>query len=148
MQIIIPRRYLCLLFAHAVHPTKIEQIERPSRDEHEKQIAELDAFIQSIRDERRALQEKIDSALGKKDDGSPLARERDALNKIKNQKGLMIEQKRQIRTRLEIVKADGNRLIDQAKSARSGMKFSNVAEIEKEIARLQRKQETQSMSLR
>jgi len=125
----------------------IKRIERPSRDEHEKQIAELDAFIQSIRDERRALQEKIDSALGKKDDGSPLARERDALNKIKNQKGLMIEQKRQIRTRLEIVKADGNRLIDQAKSARSGMKFSNVAEIEKEIARLQRKQETQSMSL-
>jgi len=60
----------------------------------------------------------------------------------------MIEQKRQIRTRLEIVKADGNRLIDQAKSARSGMKFSNKAEIEKEIARLQRKQETQSMSLR
>jgi uncharacterized coiled-coil DUF342 family protein len=59
----------------------------------------------------------------------------------------MIEQKRQIRTRLEIVKADADKLIGQAKTARSGMKFSTVPEIEKEIARLQRKQETSSMSL-
>lgn len=59
----------------------------------------------------------------------------------------MIEQKRQIRTRLEIVKADADRLIGQAKSARSGMKFTNVNDIEAEIARLQRRQETVSMSL-
>lgn len=59
----------------------------------------------------------------------------------------MIEQKRQIRTRLEIVKSNADRLIGQAKNARSGMKFTNLADIEKEIQRLQRQQETVSMSL-
>jgi uncharacterized coiled-coil DUF342 family protein len=78
---------------------------------------------------------------------SGLGRERDVLNKLKNRRGLMIEQKRQIRTRLEIVKADADKLIGQTKTARSGMKFSTVPEIEKEISRLQRKQETSSMSL-
>lgn len=86
---------------------------------------------------------------GKHAKGAPsgLGRERDILNKLKNRKGLMIEQKRQIRTRLEIVKADADKLIGQTKTARSGMKFSTVPEIEKEISRLQRKQETSSMSL-
>jgi hypothetical protein len=52
----------------------------------------------------------------------------------------MIEQKRQIRTRLEIVKSNADRLIGQAKNARSGMKFTNLADIEKELQRLQRQQ--------
>jgi uncharacterized coiled-coil DUF342 family protein len=59
----------------------------------------------------------------------------------------MIEQKRQIRTRLEAVKADADKLIGQTKSARSGMKFTKKEDIEKEISRLQRRQETSSMSL-
>jgi hypothetical protein len=59
----------------------------------------------------------------------------------------MIEQKRQIRTRLEIVKGNADKLLGQTKTARSGMKFTTVPEIEKEIRRLQTKQETTSMSL-
>ena len=59
----------------------------------------------------------------------------------------MVEQKRHIRTRLENIKADSDRLNDQTKNARSGMKFTTVAEIEKEISRLRFKQETSSMSL-
>ncbi|KAL3767270.1 hypothetical protein ACHAW5_002073 [Stephanodiscus triporus] len=59
----------------------------------------------------------------------------------------MIEQKRQIRTRLEIAKADADKLIGQTKSVRSGMRFTKLDEIEEEISRLQRKQETTSMSL-
>ena len=59
----------------------------------------------------------------------------------------MIEQKRQIRSRLEIIKINTERIIGAAKKDRSGIKFTTVAEIEKEISRLQHKQETSSMSL-
>mmetsp|Transcript_39135 Transcript_39135/g.66711 ORF Transcript_39135/g.66711 Transcript_39135/m.66711 type:complete len:571 (+) Transcript_39135:166-1878(+) len=128
----------------------IKRIERPSKQEHEAEIDAIDAAIDALRSERRTLQSKIDAALGgskNKTNNSPLGRERDALNKLKNRKGLMIEQKRQIRTRLEIVKSNADRLIGQAKNARSGMKFTNLADIDGEIARLQRRQETSSMSL-
>lgn len=66
---------------------------------------------------------------------------------LSNLQGLMIEQKRQIRTKLEIVKSKIDRHIGSDKNARSGVKFSNVAEIDREISKLQRKQETSSMSL-
>mmetsp|Transcript_34301 Transcript_34301/g.61582 ORF Transcript_34301/g.61582 Transcript_34301/m.61582 type:complete len:574 (+) Transcript_34301:103-1824(+) len=128
----------------------IKRLERPSKESHEAEIDAIDSAIDALRSDRRALQTKIDAALGggnNKHKNSPLGRERDALNKFKNRKGLMIEQKRQIRTRLEIVKANADRLIGQAKNARSGMKFTNVADIEGEIKRLQRRQETVSMSL-
>jgi len=126
----------------------LKKVERPSKDEYQKDVANIDASIDSIREKRKSLQNKIDAALGKKgDENSPLSKGRDTLNKLKNQKGLMINTKRQIRTRLEVVKANSDRLIGQAKNSRGGMKFTNVSDIEKEIAKLQRKQETQSMSL-
>ncbi|KAL9187943.1 hypothetical protein ACHAXT_006321 [Thalassiosira profunda] len=126
----------------------IKKIERPSKEKHEEELAAIDAAIEDLRAQRKTLQSKIDSAFGKdKNKNSPLGKERDVLNKLKNRKGLMIEQKRQIRTRLEIIKADADRLIGQQKNARSGMKFTNLADINQEINRLQRKQETVSMSL-
>lgn len=128
----------------------IKRIERPSKEKHEAEISDIDSVIDALRSDRRALQNKIDAALGSNKGSkatTPLGRERETLNKLKNRKGLMIEQKRQIRTRLEIVRADADRLIGQAKNARSGMKFTNPADIDAEIARLQRRQETVSMSL-
>lgn len=126
----------------------IKRPDRPSKDEHDAAISSIDSAIDNLRAERRNLQSKIDSALGSnKNKNSPLGRERETLNKLKNRKGLYIEQKRQIRSRLEINKTNADRITGQAKNARSGMKFTNVADINKEISRLQRKQETTSMSL-
>lgn len=127
----------------------IKRIDRPSKESHEAEIATIDAEIESIRADRKALQNKIDAVIGgnKQQKNSPLGRERDALNKLKNRKGLMVEQKRHIRTRLENIKADSDRLNDQTKNTRSGMKFTTVVDIEKEISRLRFKQETSSMSL-
>jgi uncharacterized coiled-coil DUF342 family protein len=131
---------------------EIMQVERPSKEDNDAEIAAIESAVDAIRAESRVLQTKIDLATGKGSKqgkgGSPgLGRERDILNKLKNRKGLMIEQKRQIRTRLEAVKADADKLIGQTKSARSGMKFTKKEDIEKEISRLQRRQETSSMSL-
>ena len=130
------------------HHYIIIQVDRPSKEEHDAAIATIDSAIDNLRAERRKLQSKVDTALGKnKNKNSPLGREREALNKLKNRKGLMIEQKRQIRSRLEIIKINTERIIGAAKKDRSGIKFTTVAEIEKEISRLQHKQETSSMSL-
>lgn len=59
----------------------------------------------------------------------------------------MIEQKRQIRTKLEIIKSKIDKQTSADKSLRSNIKFSTVAEIDKEISKLQRRHETSSMSL-
>eukprot|EP01082_Thalassiosira_pseudonana_P002892 g2940.t1 g2940 contig12:1103685-1105477(+) len=126
----------------------IKRVERPSKDAHEATLNALDADIETLKTTRFALQTKIDAVLGNnRNKNTPIGREREALNKLKNRKGLMIEQKRQIRTKLEIIKAKSDRLIGDAKSARGGMKLTNAADIEKEISKLQRKQETSSMSL-
>ena len=123
-------------------------MERPSKDQNEAECNTIDEAIESLRTERKTLQSKIDLALGSsKNKNSPVGKERDALNKLKNRKGLMIEQKRQIRTRLEIIKSNQDRLVGQQKNTRNGMKFTNLVDIEKEIKQLQRKQETTSMSL-
>ena len=144
-------RYCSYFIFYLVRPSDnyhflCAQIERPSKDEQNAAIAAIDAEIDALREERNGVQKKIDEAMGKQKN-TPIGRERDALNKLKNRKGLMIEQKRQIRARLEIVKMKADQLIGQQKNARSTMKFTNLADIEKEINRLQRKQETSSMSL-
>ena len=113
------------------------QIERPSKDAHESDLAAIEASINDLKSQRSSLQTKIDAALGSKRD----------LNKLKNRKGLMIEQKRQIRTKLEIVKAKIDKHTNADKSARSNVKFSTVADVDREISKLQRRQETSSMSL-
>lgn len=122
------------------------QIDRPSKDEQNAAIAAVDKEIDALREERVMLQNKIDESAGKQKN-SPIGREQHALNKLKNRKGLMIEQKRQIRARLDIVKLKSDQIIGQQKNARSGMKFTDLADIENEIAKLQRRQETSSMSL-
>jgi len=126
----------------------IKRIERPSKEAHESAIAAIDAEIETLKATRSDLQSKIDATLGsKRHKDTPVGRERDALNKLKNRKGLMIEQKRQIRTKLEIVKAKVDRLMGDTKNARSGIKFTNTSDIDKEISKLQYRQETSSMSL-
>lgn len=59
----------------------------------------------------------------------------------------MINEKKAMRANLDNLKTAGDKLVKDRNDKRSSVKFSTPEEIDKEIARLQRQQETTSMSL-
>lgn len=79
--------------------------------------------------------------------GSEISIERDALGKLRSQKGALIDEKKKIFAKLDIIKAQGDKLAKDRKDTRSNVKFSSVEDIDKELAKLVKRQETTSMSL-
>lgn len=59
----------------------------------------------------------------------------------------MINEKKAIKAQLDSLKAAGDKLVKDRNDQRSTVKFSSPEEIDKEISKLQRRQETTSMSL-
>jgi uncharacterized coiled-coil DUF342 family protein len=66
---------------------------------------------------------------------------------FKKQKQKLIDEKRAIRAQLDTLKAVGDKLAKDRKDTRSTVRFGSMEEINKEIKKLQRRQETTSMSL-
>lgn len=73
--------------------------------------------------------------------------ERDALAKFRAQKGALIDEKKQILAKLEVIKTQGDKIAKDRKDTRANVKFHKVEDIDKELARLKKAQETTSMSL-
>jgi len=124
----------------------IPRVERPDKAAHEKELDELSNQIKSIQDERQKVQETIDSKMnsGK---GSAISIERDALAKLRSQKGALIVEKKEIFSKLDAIKSQGDKLAKDRKDTRANVKFHKVEDIDTEIAKLQKTQETTSMSL-
>lgn len=79
--------------------------------------------------------------------GSEIGQERDAMSKLRAQKGALIDEKKKIFAKLDAIKSQGDKIAKDRKETRSNVKFSKVEDIEKEIAKLKKQQETTSMSL-
>lgn len=92
------------------------------------------------------IQSKIDSILDK-GKNSALSKAREEVSKLRSKKGALIDEKKAIRAKLDVVKNEGDKITKDRKDARSNVKFSSLEEIMKEIKKLQRKQETTTMSL-
>jgi uncharacterized coiled-coil DUF342 family protein len=121
-------------------------VERPDKAEYEKELAEIDAKFEKLRDEKRGVHQKIE---GSKNEGkgSEIAKHREAMNALKATKLTMINEKKAVRAQLDSLKAAGDKLSKERKDTRSSVKFGSIEEIEKEVKKLQRLQETTSMSL-
>ena len=102
--------------------------------------------IESLKAKRNAIQETIESTLAtnKKSEAS---NERDVLNELRMKKGILINEKKQIREKLNAMKGQTDKLLTESKGAKRAVKYSSLTEIEAEIKRLKQKQETTSMSL-
>jgi uncharacterized coiled-coil DUF342 family protein len=109
-------------------------------------LDEISARFEKQKEERRLIQVQIDSAMeaGK---SSEMGKEKDALQKLRQKKGQLIDQKKAIRAQLDAIKGVADKLVKERKDTRSTVKFSSVAEITAEISKLQKRQETTSMSL-
>ena len=122
------------------------QVERPNKDAHEKELAELTAKVDAVKEERAALQAKIDAAMDS-DRISEIGQKREQASQLRNKKQQLIDEKKAIRAKLDAMRNQQDKLAKDRKDARANIRFSNVDDIDKELKRLQRLQETTSMSL-
>jgi uncharacterized coiled-coil DUF342 family protein len=106
----------------------------------------LTAELDKLKDERQKVQKDIDAALDK-NKTTGVGKEKEELQKLRQSKNALIEEKKTIRAKLDQFKDQTDKILKDKKDAKSSIKFSTIEEIDKEIAKLQRKQETTSMSL-
>merc|ERR1712176_181926 len=79
--------------------------------------------------------------------GTEMGKAKDAMVTLRQKKGKLIDEKRAIRAQLDVLRQVGDKLVKDKKDAKSSVRFNSVAEIEAEIKKLQKRQDTTSMSL-
>jgi len=121
-------------------------VPKPDKNEHDKELAELTAALDKLKVDRQAIQAQIDATLDK-NKSTGLGKEREEMQKLKATKNALIEEKKAIRSKLDEFKNQADKINKDRKDARSNIKFTNVEEIDAEIKKLQRKQETTTMTL-
>ena len=109
-------------------------------------MAEINDVFEKLKEERSKIQESIEGVLNK-GKGSEIGKLRDSMKALRDKKGALINEKKAIRAQLDSLKAAGDKLVKDRKDQRSSVKFSSPEEIDKEVAKLKRLQETTSMSL-
>jgi len=124
-----------------------KQVDRPDKNKHEKELQELTDAVEKIKAERAKIQEKIDNSMADPNAKASLQETRNKLQELKQKKQSLIEEKKAMRAEMDKARGETDKLIKDKKDARSNLKFNSLADIEKEIAKLQRLQETTSMSL-
>lgn len=124
----------------------IPRVEKPDKNAHDKRIDELNAQFEKLKKDKAKVQDKIESAMnsGK---NTEIGKAKDAMVVLRQKKGKLIDEKRAIRAELDELKTVGDKLVKDKKDAKSNIRFNSVEEIESEIKKLQRRQETTSMSL-
>jgi uncharacterized coiled-coil DUF342 family protein len=125
-------------------------MDRPKKEEHDAKLVEINATFEKLKEERRKIQETIDETMNAgsgKGATTAIGKEREAMQVLRAQKQKLIDEKRAIRSQLDVLKVTGDKLAKDRKDTRSSVKFSTIEEINAEVAKMQKLQETTSMSL-
>jgi len=124
----------------------IPRVEKPERGAHETILNELNAQFEKLKKDKDKIQEKIEAAMtsGK---NTEMGKAKDAMSVFRQKKGKLIDDKRAIRAELDVLKQVGDKLVKDKKDAKGTVRFNSVEEINAEIKKLQKLQETTSMSL-
>lgn len=122
------------------------QVDKPDKVKHDEEVAAINAAIDALKESKLQVQQQLELALngGRT---SAAGKEREALRVLRQKKGLLIDEKKALRARLDLAKKAEDNLMNERKAARANVRFSDVASIDKEIEKLKNKQETTSMSL-
>jgi uncharacterized coiled-coil DUF342 family protein len=121
-------------------------VEKPDKAGYEEKLNTINDQFKKLQDDRKMVQEKIEAAMtsGK---GTEMGKARDAMATLRQKKGDLINEKKAIRDQLDLLKTQADKLVKDKKDAKSTVRFNSAEEIDAEIAKLQRQQETTSMSL-
>jgi len=124
----------------------IPREEKPDKNQHEEEIDALNSQIDTLKEEKNGVQGKVDDAL---DGGrnSQVSKELESLKAMFAKKSALINEKKGMRSRLDVVRNKADTLITERKAAKANMRYGDVDSIDTEIKKLKRRQETTSMSL-
>jgi len=124
----------------------IKRVEKPSKEQYDKDLGAIDAEIDKLRATKDDIQNKIENFM-KSLKGTEAGKERAAFRELSAKKQALIEEKNVIRSRLNRMKSQTDKLFQDQKQAKAGIRFTSIESIDAEIKKLQRRQETTSMSL-
>ena len=136
-----------MLSCFACPPSDWPQESRPDKAAHEKEVEGLNSTMDSLKETRKKVQDKIDSAMNDPESKAKLKAHRDKMSGLKTQKNTLIEEKKKLKAQLDQAKNQTDKISKEKKDARSNIKFSSAEEIDAAIEKLKRKQETTTMSL-
>lgn len=119
---------------------------KPDKNAHEAEIEAINSAIESLKKTKADLQTKIETALSS-NRSTAAGQEREAMKALRQAKGDEINKKKELQRRLAQCKKETENLINDRKTAKANVRFSNVEQIDTEIKRLKNRQETTSMSL-
>eukprot|EP00559_Dactyliosolen_fragilissimus_P006860 CAMPEP_0184871388 /NCGR_PEP_ID=MMETSP0580-20130426/40688_1 /TAXON_ID=1118495 /ORGANISM="Dactyliosolen fragilissimus" /LENGTH=554 /DNA_ID=CAMNT_0027374043 /DNA_START=87 /DNA_END=1753 /DNA_ORIENTATION=- len=124
----------------------IPREQKPDKEKHEAEIAAINDEIESLKEQRKTIQEKIEEAMDGKGN-TAVSKEREALQQLRKKKGALIDEQKVLRARFGNLKAESDRLFTDRKAAKANIRYNDVKTIDEEIMKLKRRQETTSMSL-
>lgn len=124
----------------------IPREDKPDKAKHDAEVEAISSEIDSLKDQKNKLQDKIEAALNANRSSIP-TKERNAMKDLRNTKGKLIDEKKILQKSLEKLKKDTENLMNDRKAAKANIRFYNVEDIDKEIMKLKDRQETTSMSL-
>ena len=109
-------------------------------------MAVLQSKIDTIKNERQVIQDKIKEAMNPGGEKNSVLNElRTKMNALKNTKNVLIEEKKVLRAKLDLSKASADKLQKDKKDVKSNLKFSSMSEIETAIKKLQITHEASSV---
>lgn len=110
-------------------------------------MKEITDAIDAIKEDRQKIQSKIDESMNDPEAKAALQKARAELAELKTKKNNLINEKKAMRAQLDQAKSATDKLIKDKKDTRSNIRFHSLEEINAELAKLQRRQETTTMSL-
>jgi len=119
---------------------------KPDKAAHDAAIEAINSSIDSLKEEKSTLQNKIENAL-QSNRSTAAGQEREAIKSLRVQKGARITEKKALQSNLQMIRNKTDSLMNNRKAAKANVRFSNVEKIDEEITRLKTRQETTSMSL-
>lgn len=125
----------------------IPKVDKPNKAEHDAALQEITDAVEALKVERTKVQKEIDDAMADPESKAALQTARSELNALKAQKGTLINEKKDMRNQLDQVKNQTDKIMKDKKDAKSNIKFTSLKEIDDEINKLKRKQETTTMTL-
>lgn len=124
----------------------LKKVDRPSREEFDAEMTSLGDEIEKLKGDRREIQQKIDTFMDSSRT-SEVGKVREALSSLRGKKGSLINEKKAIRSRLDATRNQSERLFEDKKKTKESVRYTKVEDVEAEIQKLKRRQETTSMSL-
>ncbi|DBA00923.1 TPA: hypothetical protein N0F65_006123 [Lagenidium giganteum] len=129
-------------------PDVIERLPKPDKAAHDSAISKIDAEIKKLQDRSNVIRKEMDALkTGRSGYGAEIQAAKLVYNELRSQKDNLIQQRNQITARLKQSLDKKDSTVKQQKSLRASLKFQSIEEIDAEIAKLVRQQETSSMSL-